>query len=153
MRTLLYTSLIIMALVLSHPVAQAEESRHRQAAAALLTALEADKTMQGIQEQLLALLLQQHPQLAPQRDVFQQFLTTYLSWESRREEMITLYTQEFTADELQGLTAFYQTPLGKKALEKLPQLATAGAQLGIARVQAHQGELQQMLEDAQRKPQ
>jgi len=43
-----------------------------------------------------------------------------LRWESVKEDMISVYTQEFTEQELKKLTAFYQTPVGKKASEKCP---------------------------------
>jgi hypothetical protein len=47
---------------------------------------------------------------------------------------------------------FYKTPLGKKASEKMPQLAFIAGQLGLKKAQAHQAELRQMLEDQKSKP-
>src|SRR5215831_16947373 len=83
-----------------------------------------------------------------QLEVLQRFLTTYVNWESVKEETITAYTREFTEPELKQLTEFYQTPLGKKASEKMPQLALIAGQLGLRQAQAHQTELRQMLSTA-----
>ena len=70
---------------------------------------------------------------------------------SLQEELLTIYTAEFTEEELKQIVAFYQTPVGKKAIEKLPQLTAKAGQRGVARVQAHQAELQQMIEEEKNK--
>ena len=80
------------------------------------------------------------------------FLNKYLNWESVKEDTITAYTQEFTEPELKKLTEFYKTPVGKKASEKMPQLAFIAGQLGLKKAQAHQAELRQMLDDQKSKP-
>jgi uncharacterized protein len=59
--------------------------------------------------------------------------------------MITLYVQAFTEDELKQLTTFYHSPIGRKAADKMPQLANARTQLGITRLQAHSAELQRII--------
>jgi hypothetical protein len=142
---LLYACLLTVALGLSPVVAQGDEHSHRKAAETLLLVMEIDKTLPKIVEQVVENQVQQNPQLAPQREVLQRFLTTYVNWESVKEETITAYTHEFTEPELQTLTEFYQTPLGKKASEKLPQLTFIAGQLGLRQAQAHQAELRQML--------
>jgi uncharacterized protein len=96
--------------------------------------------------------MQQTPQLAPQRDILQKFLTKYLNWASVREDTITAYTHEFTEPELKKLTEFYKTPVGKKANEKMPQLAFIAGQIGLKKAQANQTELRQMLDAQQSKP-
>ena len=53
---------------------------------------------------------------------------------------------------MKKLTEFYKTPLGKKANEKMPQLAFLAGQLGLKKAQANQAELRQMLEDPKSKP-
>jgi hypothetical protein len=114
--------------------------------------MEVDKSLPMLAQQLVESQLKQNPQLASQRDIFQKFFTKYLHWESVKEETITAYTQEFTEPELKKLTEFYKTPVGKKASEKMPQLAFIAGQLGLKKVQAHQAELRQMLEDQKNKP-
>jgi len=109
--------------------------------------MEVDKSLPTLAEQLVESQLQQHPQLTPQRDIFQRFFNKYLRWESVKEDMISVYTQEFTEQELKKLTAFYQTPVGKKASEKMPKLVFVGGQIGLKHAEAHKAELQQMIEE------
>src|SRR5215831_11568195 len=151
MRILLYSCLLTVALVLPPLVALGDEQSHRKAAENLLIVMEVDKSLPQIAAQVLENQLQQNPQLAPQRDVLQRFLTKYLNWASVREDTITAYTHEFTEPELKKLTEFYTTPVGKKASEKMPLLAFIAGQLGLQKAQANQAELRQMIERQQGK--
>ena len=148
MRMLLYSYLLTVALGLFPVVALGDEHSHRKAAENLLLVLEVDKSLPKVVAQVVENQVQHNPQLAPQREVLQRFLTTYLNWESVKEETITAYTHEFTEPELKTLTEFYKTPLGKKASEKMPQLALIAGQIGLKQAQAHQTELRQMLSTA-----
>ena len=152
MRMLLNYCLITVALGLSPVVALGDTQSHRKAAENLLIVMEVDKSLPKVVEQVVETQMQQNPQLAPQREVLQRFLTKYVNWASVKEDTITAYTQEFTEPELKKLAEFYKTPLGKKASEKMPQLAFIAGQLGLRQAQAHQAELRQMLEDQKNKP-
>ena len=152
MRMILYACLMTIALVCHPCVTLGDAQSHRTAAENLLIVMEVDKSLQPLADQVLETQLQHNPQLAPQREVLQKFLTKYLSWASVRQETITAYTHAFTEPELKQLTEFYATPVGKKASEKMPQLAFIAGQLGLRQAQAHQTELRQMLEDQKSKP-
>jgi len=149
---LLYSCLITVALGFSPVIARGDAQSHRKAAENLLLVMEVDKSLPKVVEQVVENQTQQNPQLAPQREVLQRFLTKYVNWASVKEDTTTAYTQEFTEPELKKLTEFYRTALGKKASEKMPQLAFMAGQLGLRQAQAHQAELGQMLEDQQNKP-
>jgi hypothetical protein len=151
MRRLLYGCLLIGALVLHPSVSVGDERSHRKAAENLLIVMEVDKSLPQIANQVVENQLQHNPQLVPQREVLQNFLTKYLNWASVREDTITAYAQEFTEPELKKLTEFYKTPVGKKANEKMPKLAFIAGQIGLKKAQANQAELQQMLEQQQGK--
>jgi hypothetical protein len=152
MRKLFGYCLMTVALGLQPCVALGDAQSHRKAAENLLIVLEVDKSLPKIAEQVVETQLQQNPQLAPQRELLQRFLTKYLNWESVKEDTITAYTREFTEPELKKLTEFYKTPVGKKAGEKMPQLAFIAGQIGLRQAQAHQTELRQMLEEQKNKP-
>ena len=124
MRILLCACLITAALGLSPLVALGDEQSHRKAAENLLLVLEVDKSLPQLIEQVVEHQVQQNPQLAGQREVLQRFLTTYVNWESVKEDTITAYTQEFTEPELKKLTEFYKTPLGNipNAYKKLMKM-------------------------------
>ncbi len=48
------------------------------------------------------------------------------------EEMAPIYANNFTNDELRELIAFYDSPIGRKLVEKQPILSQQGAALGQA---------------------
>ena len=146
MRTMLYGCLITVALGLSPVVALGDAQSHRKAAESLLLVMEVDKSLPKIADQVVENQMQHNPQLAAQREVLQRFLTTYFTWESVKEDTISAYTHEFTEQELKQLTAFYKTPLGRKASDKLPKLAFVAAEIGLNHVQEHQAELRQMID-------
>ena len=50
--------------------------------------------------------------------------------------MVKLYTSNFSESELKELVAFYQSPLGKKVLEKMPQLTQQSAQMTQAKLES-----------------
>src|SRR5262245_12226434 len=147
-RMLLCLCLIMVALGLSPVIALGDDHSHRQAAENLLLVLEVDKSLPKMVNPAVENQLQHNPQLAPQREVLQRFLATYLHWEQVKEAMITTCTNAFTEAELQQLIAFYQTPLGKKANEKVSQLAFIAAQIGLRQAHEHEAELRQMLNTA-----
>src|SRR5215813_5978573 len=78
MRRLLSSCLITVALGLFPVVALGDAQSHRKAAEHLLLVMEVDKSLPKIAEQVVENQLQQNPQLAPQREVLQRFLTTLL---------------------------------------------------------------------------
>ena len=147
MSMLRYGCLLTIALPYYPGIAIGDEQSHRKAAETLLIVMEVDKSLPKIVDQVVDTQMQQTPQFAAQREAFQQFFTKYLNWASVKEDTITAYTQEFTEPELKKLTEFYKTPVGKKASEKMPQLAFISGQIGLKKAQANQAELRQMIEE------
>src|SRR6185312_10837723 len=45
-----------------------------------------------------------------------------LSWSKIEPIYIQVYTETFTEDEINGMAAFYAGPVGRAALEKMPQV-------------------------------
>ena len=101
MRMLACSCLLMVALGLHAVVALRDGHSHRKAAKNLLLVLEVDKSLPTMVNQVVDNQLQHNPQLAPQREALQRFLTIYLHWEQVKEEMITACIHEFTEPELQ----------------------------------------------------
>ena len=80
--------------------------------------------------------------------VMNTFMAKYFTWDALKDRLEKMYASEFTEDELKQLTAFYDTPLGKKASVKTPILIQKGMLLGQQAVEDHRPELEQMLKDA-----
>jgi len=127
-------------------LAHADEGRYKEAEA-LLEAMRMDTMLNQSIDQMMEVQLQQNPALTPYRHIMEQFMKKYLSYESLKPEMIKLYAQTFTKEELNDITAFYRTPTGQKTMQAMPKLIAQGARLGQAKMQAHLPELQRQIEE------
>jgi len=53
-----------------------------------------------------------------------------LSYRRMKPELVGLYDESFTTDELLGINAFYKSPAGQAYLSKIPQLTQKAMQVG-----------------------
>jgi len=81
-------------------------------------------------------------------NVMKRFMVKYYSWDILKGEFAKIYATEYTEDELNQLTAFYNSPLGKKLSAKTPILMQKGMALGQKTIADHRPELEQMMQDA-----
>jgi len=70
-----------------------------------------------------------------------------IGWPKLKPDMVKLYTSNFSESELKDLVAFYQSPLGKKVLEKMPQLTQQSAQMTQAKLESAVPVVNKLLED------
>ncbi len=106
------------------------------------------KLSENLEETIVATLdtqIDSNPELLPYRDVMLEFMKKYMSYESLKEDLITIYTSDFSADELKNIKEFYETETGQKCVSLFPELFQKGSELGANRVQENMAELQQML--------
>lgn len=96
-------------------------------------------------------------------DLFIQKFQTKLKIDQLMEMAVPIYAKYFSVEDIEGLTKFYQTPLGKKTLSVLPQtvieMQTASMQLGqkvgresMEEVLTEHPDLKKALEDAAAAP-
>jgi hypothetical protein len=137
----IFVALLLLAIV---PISNAQDtnSSHYKAAEQMLTLMDMPTVLKKSVDDMVAMQVQQNPSIAPYETVMKEFLAKYMSWDSLKADMIQIYMDEFTESELGELNKFYQTPVGRKAVERMPSLMTKGAQLGGQRVQQHMPELQ-----------
>jgi len=139
-------SLLAACVWLSPISTKADEASHAKAAEALLEKMDMKTMMSQATDQMLQAQVKQNPGIAPFLDEMTAFMNKYMGWDSLKEGMVKIYAEEFSEEELKGLSAFYETPLGKKSLQKMPQLMAKGAALGQQKVQEHMPELQAAIE-------
>jgi hypothetical protein len=53
--------------------------------------------------------------------------TANINFDEVRPKMIDAYLAHFTADDLKAMLAFYQSPVGKKAIKEMPEVLRDGA--------------------------
>ena len=145
-------SILIGAIAFFQPsTASADEASHRKAVETLFVLMGMENVLTQSIDQMLAMQVQQNPALAPHQAQMKAFLNKYMSWASMKEDMTKIYMAEFSESELNELTKFYQTPVGKKTIQKMPALMAKGAEIGQKRVQEHLPELQAALAAEQKK--
>lgn len=106
--------------------------------------------MEQISDQMVTVITSANPALAPHKDIIADWSNKYFTWDAMKEDMAVIYRKHFTDAEIKKLIEFYQTPVGKKAIEVMPQLFQEGSQIGMKIGQEHQAELQEALEKAQK---
>ena len=123
-------AVVAAALVATAPAVRSEQP----SAAALATAKQLvvvtgtmslfNPLIPGVIEQAKLLLLQQDPGLAKDLNDIASQMRTDLAPRSVElsNEVATLYASNFTDDELKTILAFYQSPVGKKVLDRQPQV-------------------------------
>ncbi len=78
-------------------------------------------------------------------------LKAELSWENLKPEFERLYAETYSAEELDGLLKFYQSPLGKKFIEKQPEMQRKTMQMVQQMMMRVMPKVQAMTLELQRK--
>ncbi|MHC6224549.1 DUF2059 domain-containing protein [Pseudomonas sp. X10] len=70
-----------------------------------------------------------------------------IGWNKLKPDMVKLYTANFTESELNDLVKFYESPLGRKVMTKMPQVTQQSAQLTQAKLESAVPVVNKLLED------
>jgi uncharacterized protein len=147
MQTKLRHVFVVAILLTAGSTSFADTKSHRKAAEDLLTVMGVETQLLSAIDQTLDLQIKANPQLEPFKGVMKKFFLKYMSWNGLKEDIVVIYADTFSEQELNEIKAFYLTPTGKKMAAKMPELMGKGMQLGVKRVQDHQDELRQMLQE------
>lgn len=128
-----------------------DDSSHRAWAEKLLTTMGAEKNHATTLDNLLKAQLRQYPAIMPMHEPVREFFTKHLGWEAVKEDLIRLYAEAFSEDELRQMVDFYQSPVGQKCAQQLPSLAAKSMQKAQERMREHLPELQATLKAAMEK--
>ena len=126
--------------------AQTAEDLPRKAALRFLEASGTKKNLERTIHDMVKMQVDQNPQLEPYSDVMTSFLQKYLGWDALKDDLVKIYSDSFSAEELNQLAVFYETDLGKKVAVKFPELMMKGSMLGQNNVQKHMAELQDAIQ-------
>ncbi|MDY0275438.1 MAG: DUF2059 domain-containing protein [Desulfomicrobium sp.] len=121
-----------LCIILTCSPAYSGEKEHRALARELIKITDGDTVMEKMKDQLSMvfeqLTLQMNIQQAdkPKLDKFtarfQAILKDDMAWDKIENQYIDLYTTVFTEEDIKGLVGFYNSELGKKVTEKMPEL-------------------------------
>jgi len=144
-------NVLVVVLILFAPATSMADDGARSQAEKLLNVMEMETSMNQSMEMMANLMLQQQPNIAPYRETILLFLKKYMSFQALKPNLIDIYAESFTEQELKELTLFYQTTTGQKALKVMPSLVQKGARLGSQKLIEHKQELADMISAAAEK--
>ena len=64
------------------------------------------------------------------RIIVAEIIEEFVTDEKLIDEVMHIYARHFTHDDVRGMIAFYETPLGEKTIEVMPRLMQEGMQAG-----------------------
>lgn len=113
-------------------VASAQADTHRASIEKLLVLMNQDQLMEQMFPQIKQMLAQQFEQTdltAEQSRLMENFfdkifnvMKEEMSWDKMKDDFIQLYMSVYTEAEVNELISFYESPIGRKTLEKMPLL-------------------------------
>lgn len=117
----------------------------KAAAMELFVAMRLPATVSDTATAMIESEVSRNPGLTPFKDVMLQWLNKYMTWEAMAPELTKLYVATYSEGELKELTAFYRSPVGQKALTKMPELMQETAMIGARLGQPHSDELKKAM--------
>jgi len=112
----------------------------------LLATMNMRESYEGMIKRITQMQIQARPELKTIEPAIEAFFTKYMGWEAQKGDIAALYAKNYTVKELKELNTFYQSPLGQKTVQIMPQLAAASAQIGQSRMMQHMPEMKAMIE-------
>lgn len=110
----------------------AQEDTHRASVEKLLVLMKQDQLMEQMFPKIKQLVLQQLQQtdlteeqsrlMEKYFDKILDVMKEEMSWDKMKDDFIQLYMSVYTEDEVNELITFYESPIGRKTIEKMPLL-------------------------------
>lgn len=153
---------LLVAVMLSSPLfAVDKNSGHYKSAVNLMDAADATTMLRQARKQMQVMLSDRMDQLEtkiPENKVeeFETYkrnvsglMRKNMRWSTLKDEFAELYMDIYTESELQQLAKFYNSPVGKKFVEKTPELMGRTMQIMQSRMAAAMPEIQKLTQDLQ----
>jgi hypothetical protein len=135
-----WTAIALLLAWLAPQTAGADAASHRAAVERLFTLTRLQQKIDESVQTVAALQLQQNPELARRRDAITVFLEQHIGWNALHEDLVQMYLQAFSEQELETINAFYSSPAGQKIITTLPQLVQQRNRLAMQRLQDNMAE-------------
>jgi uncharacterized protein len=137
-----WVAVLVLALAVA-PCARADEASKRAKVKELISVMHMDRMMDQMLEAIKGQTeqaMQQRPgadSMTPEQKKIEtdyqakalQIVIDSMGWKAIEPQFVTLYAQNFTEDEIDGMVTFYKSPTGQAVLNKMPQLMTSTMQL------------------------
>ena len=123
----------------------------------LLSAMNADATVNQILDQIKTMAASQIPagatpeQAAKAQETQARILDlvrSRISWEKMRPEYVKMYSEIFSDEEISGMLAFYQSPAGRGMLQKMPLVIKQSLEIAQARMAELSPEIERIVRES-----
>jgi hypothetical protein len=159
-RFVLFAAVFLFAL----PYAHADEASKRVKIEEMFTVLKMDSMMKQMMNQGLAQgkevaksMMGGAPMTAADQKIMDDYMAKVfavvsdrLSWEKLEPAYIDLYASAYTEEEVDGILAFYKSPVGQALLAKTPELITKSGAIVNGRMQELGPRMQEVMADLQK---
>jgi hypothetical protein len=156
-----YVAVLLLVLTVGCCCARADEASKRVKAEQLFMLLHMntmmDQLMGGVKRQVQQITEsmpgadEATPEQKKQITDFQQrvmdVVNQKIGWKALEPDFINLYASTYTEEELDGIIAFYKSPVGQKMMEKTPELMSKSTQITQQKMSELQPQLTQMVQD------
>ena len=140
--------ILLLVVTVTWPIgSSADTDNHRQAVEKLFELTHMQQKIEVSVGNVLSLQLQQNPALREHGDLLSGFLEKNIGWTGMKDNLVKMYMETFTEQELNEINAFYSTPGGQKLIQRLPELIQQRDRLAMQRIQENIGELEQAIAD------
>ncbi len=118
-------ALVIFSLIASAFFANAQEMTKQAKIERILALTKADAMMDQMFNQLKSMMMspagsgEQGPTAELQGKIMD-LVKQKMSWDKLRPQYVKLYDETYSAEEIDGILAFYQSPAGRAMLDKMP---------------------------------
>jgi uncharacterized protein len=128
MKILILATAFVLAVL--NLVVYADEASQKVIAEDLLQTMKVDQMTKPLHDQMRAMMEHKFTQMGASEDM-KPILKKYidklfnimeqnLSWQNLKEDMISIYVNVFSEDELKGMLVFYKSPVGQSVISKMP---------------------------------
>jgi len=142
-----WIAVMAVAFVLT-PMVRADEASRREKVKELIVSMHMDQMMDQMTTSIktqMEQMVQQTPgvnAMTPaQKKVTDAFEANMMSmvmnevgWKTLEPDFVTLYAQTFTDEEIDGMLAFYKSPVGQSMLAKMPQIMAQAMQISQSKI-------------------
>jgi hypothetical protein len=151
---ILFRTLAAAALMLGSSLALADVASHAKAAEQVLKLTRVDQMSAEVYRQVQHAFEQRYAEqgVTDKQALLERYqakgkaaLDKGLAWDKLKPQIVRLYTDTYSEQELNELIAFYQSPLGSKLLDTLPAITMQSARLTQQQVQQVAPEVNKLL--------
>ena len=143
---------LLIFLLAGAPLLRANEVTHRRAAEKVVEATQVARSLEQTLPKLLDPMVDRMKEQGVSEALAQEMKTAItkwfnreVKWEEVKPQIVTLYMKEYTEEELNEMTVFFTSPIGKKVLAKMPDVIQQSAAIIQAYFRTKQESLQAAL--------